>query len=163
MKEKESERISPAGGAHLLSFFLSFFSGSLFIFLSFHLCVRYLSFFIGEHIKDEKENEDQHSRDQAYYLLAFVSFNIMCQQMLDHFHQVSNFSWILPIARLLFLSSVPGGKIPRVETNERECWEFLDWRLASENDSLVSGQPSFLKELLFQRLTGSYEMESFCL
>ena len=50
---------------------------------------------------------------------------------------------------LLFLSSVPGGKIPRVETNERECWEFLDWRLASENDSLVPGQPSFLKELLF--------------
>ena len=49
----------------------------------------------------------------------------------------------------LFLSSVPGGKIPRVETNERECWEFLDWRLASENDSLVPGQPSFLKELLF--------------
>merc|ERR1712085_49139 len=37
--------------------------------------------------------------------------------------------------------------------NERECWEFLDWRLASENDSLVPGQPSFLKELLFQRLT----------
>merc|ERR1712086_758660 len=33
--------------------------------------------------------------------------------------------------------------------NERECWEFLDWRLASENDSLVPGQPSFLKELLF--------------
>ena len=53
-------------------------------------------------------------------------------------------------ARLYFLSiPVPGGKIPRVETNERECWEFLDWRLASENDSLVRGQPSFLKELLF--------------
>ena len=48
-----------------------------------------------------------------------------------------------------FFSSVPGGKIRRVETNERECWEFLDWRLASENDSLVPGQPSFLKELLF--------------
>ena len=64
------------------------------------------------------------------------------------FHLVS-ISGDLPPGILFFFSSVPGGKIPRVETNERECWEFLDWRLASENDSLVRGQPSFLKELLF--------------
>jgi len=43
-----------------------------------------------------------------------------------------------------FKISVPGGYIPRVETNERECWKFLDWRLASENESLFDGQPSFL-------------------
>ena len=38
--------------------------------------------------------------------------------------------------------------IPRVETNERECWKFLDWRLASENESLFDGQPSFVSSLL---------------
>ena len=38
---------------------------------------------------------------------------------------------------------VPGGNIPRVETKKRECWKFLDWRLNSENDSRVHGQPSF--------------------
>ena len=37
--------------------------------------------------------------------------------------------------------SLPGGYIPRVE-KERECWKFLDWRLNSENDSRVHGQPS---------------------
>ena len=36
-----------------------------------------------------------------------------------------------------------GGNIPRVETKKRECWKFLDWRLNSENDSRVHGQPSF--------------------
>ena len=34
--------------------------------------------------------------------------------------------------------------IPRVETKERECWKFLDWRLASENDSRLHGQPSIV-------------------
>ena len=29
------------------------------------------------------------------------------------------------------------------ETKKRECWKFLDWRLNSENDSRVHGQPSF--------------------
>ena len=38
--------------------------------------------------------------------------------------------------------SVPGGYIVRVETKERECWKFLDWRLNPENDSRVHGQPS---------------------
>ena len=38
---------------------------------------------------------------------------------------------------------VPGGNIPRVETKKRECWKFLDWRMNSENDSRVHGQPSF--------------------
>jgi hypothetical protein len=38
---------------------------------------------------------------------------------------------------------LPGGYIPRVE-KERECWKFLDWRLNSENDSRVHGQPSWL-------------------
>ena len=32
--------------------------------------------------------------------------------------------------------------IPRVEAKERECWKFLDWRLNSENESRVHGQPS---------------------
>ena len=41
---------------------------------------------------------------------------------------------------------VPGGNIPRVETKKRECWKFLDWRLNSENDSRVHGQPSFAKQ-----------------
>ena len=41
--------------------------------------------------------------------------------------------------------------IPRVETKKRECWKFLDWRMNSENDSRVHGQPSFasLSFLLF--------------
>merc|ERR1711972_811027 len=43
---------------------------------------------------------------------------------------------------VLFLDSVPGGYIVRVETKERECWKFLDWRLNQENDSRVHGQPS---------------------
>ena len=34
---------------------------------------------------------------------------------------------------------VPVCYIPRVETKERECWKFLDWRLNSENDSRVIG------------------------
>ena len=38
---------------------------------------------------------------------------------------------------------VPDGYIPRLESKERECWKFLDWRLNSENDSRVHGQPSF--------------------
>ena len=58
-----------------------------------------------------------------------------------------------------FLSFVSGGNIPRVETKKRECWKFLDWRLNSENDSRVHGQPSFpafaSHELCCQRLAGS--------
>ena len=45
---------------------------------------------------------------------------------------------------LILNQLVPGGNIPRVETKKRECWKFLDWRLNSENDSRVHGQPSFL-------------------
>merc|ERR1712176_444407 len=45
-----------------------------------------------------------------------------------------------------YMGFVPGGNIPRVETKKRECWKFLDWRLNSENDSRVHGQPSFLKK-----------------
>eukprot|EP00415_Alexandrium_ostenfeldii_P000425 UN0425 len=37
---------------------------------------------------------------------------------------------------------VPVCYIPRVEAKERECWKFLDWRLNSENESRVHGQPS---------------------
>ena len=33
-----------------------------------------------------------------------------------------------------FIHLVPVCYIPRVETKERECWKFLDWRLNSEND-----------------------------
>ena len=58
-----------------------------------------------------------------------------------------SFSISLPFnIHSFFLSSslsVPGGNIPRVETKKRECWKFLDWRLNSENDSRVHGQPSF--------------------
>ena len=35
-----------------------------------------------------------------------------------------------------------GGYIPRLEIMERECWKFLDWRLNSDNDSRLHGQPS---------------------
>jgi len=37
---------------------------------------------------------------------------------------------------------MPGGYIPRLEIMERECWKFLDWRLNSDNDSRLHGQPS---------------------
>lgn len=38
--------------------------------------------------------------------------------------------------------SSPGGLVPRAG-KKGECWTFLDWRLNSENDSPVHGQPSF--------------------
>ena len=38
---------------------------------------------------------------------------------------------------------VPDGYIPRLESKKRECWKFLDWRLNSENDSRLHGQPFF--------------------
>ena len=41
-----------------------------------------------------------------------------------------------------FSDLVPDGYIPRLESKERECWKFLDWRLNSENDSRLHGQPS---------------------
>ena len=53
---------------------------------------------------------------------------------------------------------VPGGNIPRVETKKRECWKFLDWRLNSENDSRVHGQPSFTGSLL---LLTDYSFSAF--
>ena len=37
---------------------------------------------------------------------------------------------------------------------ERECWKFLDWRLNSDNDSRLHGQPSFsrpMSELLLAK------------
>ena len=34
--------------------------------------------------------------------------------------------------------------IPRVEAKERECWKFFDWRLNSENESRINGQPSIV-------------------
>ena len=37
---------------------------------------------------------------------------------------------------------MPGGYIPRLEIMERECWKVLDWRLNSDNDSRLHGQPS---------------------
>lgn len=37
--------------------------------------------------------------------------------------------------------SSPGGLVPRAG-KKGECWTFLDWRLNSENDSPVHGQPS---------------------
>ena len=139
-------RLSLGGSswADLSSFSFSFIMRSIFSFL----------YYLIDRMKEKKENEDQHSRDQALICWHFFFFIFFMPTDAWSHSLVSKLLWILPIARLLFLSSVPGGKIPRVETNERECWEFLDWRLASENDSLVPGQPSFLKELLFQRLTG---------
>ena len=51
---------------------------------------------------------------------------------------------------------VPGGNIPRVETKKRECWKFLDWRLNSENDSRVHGQPlGVVCQLLVDRVRES--------
>jgi hypothetical protein len=39
-------------------------------------------------------------------------------------------------------------------THERECWKILDWGLNSENDSRVTGQPSFLSpSRIFSRVT----------
>jgi hypothetical protein len=60
---------------------------------------------------------------------------------------------------------VPDGYIPRLESKERECWKFLDWRLNSENDSRLHGQPSivsFNKDLLiaFDREDQKQEKES---
>ena len=37
--------------------------------------------------------------------------------------------------------SSPGGLVPRAG-KKGECWTFLDWRLNSENDSPVHGQPA---------------------
>ena len=52
------------------------------------------------------------------------------------------------LSRLLTLASFnlpcpssPGGLVPRAG-KKGECWTFLDWRLNSENDSPVHGQPS---------------------
>ena len=42
------------------------------------------------------------------------------------------------------MNPVPDGYIPRLESKERECWKFLDWRLNSENDSRLHGQPSIV-------------------
>ena len=42
---------------------------------------------------------------------------------------------------------MPGGYIPRLEIMERECWKFLDWRLNSDNDSRLHGQPSFSRPM----------------
>ena len=44
-----------------------------------------------------------------------------------------------------FQDLMPGGYIPRLEIMERECWKFLDWRLNSDNDSRLHGQPSSSK------------------
>ena len=45
------------------------------------------------------------------------------------------------------------------ETKKRECWKFLDWRLNSENDSRVHGQPSSAADLLVDQCV--LEDESF--
>lgn len=45
--------------------------------------------------------------------------------------------------------SSPGGLVPRAG-KKGECWTFLDWRLNSENDSPVHGQPSFDSLLPFR-------------
>ena len=50
----------------------------------------------------------------------------------------------IPFPRLSFTPvhfSSPGGLVPRAG-KKGECWTFLDWRLNSENDSPVHGQPS---------------------
>ena len=50
--------------------------------------------------------------------------------------------------------SSPGGLVPRAG-KKGECWTFLDWRLNSENDSPVHGQPSFDSLLPFRSPSGS--------
>ena len=40
------------------------------------------------------------------------------------------------------MNLVSDGYIPRLESKEWECWKLLDWRLNSENDSRLHGQPS---------------------
>ena len=42
---------------------------------------------------------------------------------------------------LVTWDSTTDGYIPRLESKEWECWKLLDWRLNSENDSRLHGQP----------------------
>ena len=48
----------------------------------------------------------------------------------------------IPFQSHLFSHLMPGGYMPRLEIMERECWKFLDWRLNSDNDPRLHGQPS---------------------
>ena len=61
-----------------------------------------------------------------------------------HFLSSRQDSFIL-VTRYIHL--MPGGYIPRLEIMERECWKFLDWRLNSDNDSRLHGQPSFSRPM----------------
>ena len=51
------------------------------------------------------------------------------------------------IISIPFSHLMPGGYMPRLEIMERECWKFLDWRLNSDNDSRLHGQPSFSRPM----------------
>ena len=55
---------------------------------------------------------------------------------------------------------VPDGYIPRLESKERECWKFLDWRLTSENDSRLHGQPSIVALILCLTLANIFVREN---
>ena len=48
---------------------------------------------------------------------------------------------LCPLRSCRSFHSLPGGLVPRAG-KKGECWTFLDWRLNSENDSPVHGQPS---------------------
>ena len=60
---------------------------------------------------------------------------------------------------------MPDGYISRLESKEWECWKLLDWRLNSENDSRLHGQPflflSYTINLFQQRPLLSWENENF--
>ena len=64
-------------------------------------------------------------------------------------------SFLLLVVLLLRLGYLmPGGYIPRLEIMERECWKFLDWRLNSDNDSRLHGQPSSSKMHFIRLMPG---------
>ena len=69
--------------------------------------------------------------------------NIPCHLLLIYQSQAWEYNanrLSILLLRLGYL--MPGGYIPRLEIMERECWKFLDWRLNSDNDSRLHGQPS---------------------
>ena len=58
-----------------------------------------------------------------------------------HSRRASTGSFIVRLFTSPVHFSSPGGLVPRAG-KKGECWTFLDWRLNSENDSPVHGQPS---------------------
>ena len=53
----------------------------------------------------------------------------------------SNRELFLEVCKMKTKNPMPDGYISRLESKEWECWKLLDWRLNSENDSRLHGQP----------------------